>query len=125
MKNKISIKLNELLNKHFGKILLSVLGSIIISIFLIFQIGTISEKEIKVSDKELKVKYGEKGGSFYLVFTENGDVYKNIDNMLFLKFSSSNLQAKLKKEETYICKINGFRIPIFSIYKNILECKIK
>ena len=60
--------------------------------------------------------------SKYLVFTDN-EVFENTDSWLYLKFSSSDLYAKLKEGGTYRVKVAGWRIPFISWYKNIIEIK--
>ena len=60
--------------------------------------------------------------SKYLVFTNN-EVLENTDSWLYLKFSSSDLYAKLKEGQTYKIKVAGWRIPFLSWYRNIIEIK--
>jgi len=60
--------------------------------------------------------------SKYLVFTDS-DVFENTDSWLYLKFSSSDLYAKLEEGKTYRVKVAGWRIPFLSWYKNIIEIK--
>ena len=75
------------------------------------------------------------GSSKYLVFTEDtktGEerVFENVDSIaeLFfdsMKFSSSNLQTKLKKAEKNNTPVSldtyGWRVPILSMYENIIQ----
>lgn len=61
----------------------------------------------------------------YIVNTDNG-TYKNVDNYLFMKFSSSDLAGEIKKligKEVKIKKV-GWRIPLFSYYENILSVEL-
>lgn len=61
-------------------------------------------------------------GSFYLVFTSEGE-YKNVDDMLRGKFRSSSVQNIVMQnmDNTVCLKINGRRIGWLSMYPNILE----
>lgn len=77
---------------------------------------------ITVTDKETK-KDGDT--SRYIVFSEtsNGEVkvFENTDAIFVGKFNSSDMQGRLKVGETYEVKTIGFRIPILSMYENIVE----
>lgn len=59
----------------------------------------------------------------YLVFTDK-DVFKNVDSIWHLKFDSSDFHSKMSKGQICVFDTVGFRIPIFSEYKNIVrgEC---
>ena len=61
----------------------------------------------------------------YLIFAEDQEgktlIFKNADAMFAGKYDSSDLQAKLKKGNTYEFETIGFRIPFLSEYKNVLE----
>lgn len=75
---------------------------------------TINEKQIKAS--------GSKGDQRYLLFTDKG-VFSNEDSLFALKYRSSDLWATLKVGGTYRCRTEGWRIPFFSSYANVLECE--
>jgi len=78
-------------------------------------IGTVTDKE----------RINTEDGSYYLIFTE--DIYgcmhvlKNEDNILRMKVDSSNIYGSLKIGETYNFTVIGYRIPLFSMYENILS----
>jgi len=57
----------------------------------------------------------------YLVFTNKG-VFKDVDDYRFLKFNSSDVYAKINGHlnTPMRIKVTGFRIPLFSMYKNII-----
>lgn len=80
---------------------------------------TVDHVTVTVTDKERVVKRDD---SYYLVFTET-EVFKNEDAFLFFKFNSSDVQGKLRVGETYDVKVNGFRVPFMSAYRNILKVK--
>lgn len=58
--------------------------------------------------------------SYYLIFTDK-EVFKDTDTIWFLKFNSSDIYGKLKAGKTYKCKVNNWRVPLFSWYRNILS----
>lgn len=63
----------------------------------------------------------------YFCTTDTGEeiVFENEDNLLFGKFNSSDILAKIRKYEQskkpFKIKTAGFRIGFFSMYQNILE----
>src|SRR3989344_2718321 len=70
----------------------------------------------------------------YLVFTTNlatnkEYVFQNVDSTLEFKWNSSDLQAKLKEAQQHdkTCEIRayGFRMLLFSSYKNIVDVTCK
>lgn len=65
--------------------------------------------------------------SKYLVFTEgeNGkiEVFENTDTVLYFKFNSSDIQARLRPGKKIEAKVNGLRIPFLSMYRNIIAVK--
>lgn len=78
--------------------------------------------EITITDKEVK-KDGD--SSKYLIFTEledgTGRVFENTDAWFKGKFDSSSMYGELEIGKTYKIKTIGYRIPILSIYENIVE----
>ena len=102
---------------------------ILIGVFLFNIVGayrtdtytvTISEKTVK--NYNVKYSNGSNGiDSKYLVFTTDGEVYEITDTILRWRFNSSNLYGKLQVGKTYKITVNGFRIPLFSEYRNILK----
>lgn len=92
-----------------------------ILIFIDFEIATANKQTytVTVTDKAVK-----DNGELYLVFAEddnkNDMVFKNEDKWILGKFDSSDLQAKLKLNHKYTMQTVGFRVPIFSMYQNIL-----
>lgn len=76
-----------------------------------------------VADKETKVvSDGENVSSKYLVFTEN-ETFENTDLLFGGKFNSSDIQGKLKRGKTYTAEVYGWRVPFFSMYRNIVVIK--
>ena len=69
--------------------------------------------------------YG-KGSKWLVLGTDaNGEplVLENTDNLLRLKFNSSDIQAVIEEGETYEAEVVGYRIPILSWYENIISIK--
>lgn len=79
---------------------------------------------ITIADKEsITIRSGENISSKYIVFSEEGEVFENTDSILYLKFSSSDVQGSLKIGKEYDIKVAGWRIPFFSAYRNIISAK--
>lgn len=57
-----------------------------------------------------------------LVFTDV-TTFEVEDTWLFFRFDSHDFYGKIKKDCTYKIKAFGFRIPILSIYPNIVDIK--
>lgn len=94
-------------------------------LFLIYYIprayrGTI---EVTVIDKE-RITYQENGQtkSKYLVYTDE-EVFENTDEPFYLKFNSSDVYGMLKLNEKYELSVSGWRMKIFSTYRNIISAE--
>lgn len=60
-------------------------------------------------------------GHQYLVFTDHG-VYQDTDNLFQAKFDSSDLWNKLRVGVRYTCTYTGWRLPLLSSYRNLIDC---
>jgi hypothetical protein len=67
--------------------------------------------------KSERVNSGESGK--YLVFGKE-EVYQNTDSFPLLKFRSSDFYRDIEVGKTYHFKVVGWRIPLFSSYRNIV-----
>ncbi len=86
--------------------------------------GSEATLTITIADKErITVRCGEVISNKYIVFSEKGEVFENTDSILYLKFSSSDVQGHLKIGKEYEVKVAGWRIPFFSTYRNIISAK--
>ena len=61
--------------------------------------------------------------SYFFVYTDI-EQFKNTDTLLFLKFNSADVQSFIMQNKTkpITCKVNGFRVPFMSMYRNIISC---
>jgi hypothetical protein len=71
---------------------------------------TVEEKTVVISNSKSK----------YLIFTTD-EVLQNKDSIMRWKFNSSDIQRELKEGSTYKADIYGWRVPFFSMYKNIVS----
>jgi hypothetical protein len=106
-------------------------GAVVLGAPAYFFYGSGERVRVTVTDKERVVTgRGENQSSKYLVFTNrhsaNGstsvEVFENTDALLRVKFNSSTVQGSLNRNSTYDCSVYGFRIPILSMYRNIVSC---
>lgn len=72
----------------------------------------------------ITVESKERGGDEKpaLVFTEN-ETFEIGDSLLDGHFSSSDTYGRIKEGKTYECAYRGVRLPLFSMYKNLTDCK--
>lgn len=70
-----------------------------------------------ITDKERVMTQED---SYYLIFTDN-EVFRNSDNLLVLKFNSSDIQGAAKIGSTCQMSVYGFRVPFLSMYRNITD----
>ncbi len=64
-----------------------------------------------------RITNGESGK--YLVFGER-EVYQNTDVILVWKLNSSDFYRDIEVGKTYRFRVIGWRIPLFSLYRNII-----
>lgn len=98
----------------------SLLSVVLIGAFIASHFLSVTHTTFTVNKME---RVQDANGSKYLIYTKEGEVFENTDNLLFGKFNSSDLYNKLNEGQTYTCKVNGFRIPLMSSYRNILSCE--
>ena len=91
---------------------------IIILLFFMAYYSSAEDIIIKVVNKERITT--QEGNGKYLIFTEN-EVFENTDDLFLLKFNSSDLYNQLKVNKNYKVKVIGWRIPFFSMYRNIIK----
>lgn len=104
----------------------NILGGVVITgglalILATFNLPHFSRETITATVKEKEVKrYG--GKDKYLIFTDK-EVFEDTDSWAELKFNSSNLYGKLERGKTYDLSVYGWRIPLWSKYRNIVRAK--
>jgi len=75
---------------------------------------------IRITGKE-SVSTGSDNKHEYRVYTDKG-TYVVSDSLIYLRFNSADEYGKLIVGHTYDCKSYGFRIPLTSSFKNLLDC---
>jgi hypothetical protein len=108
--------------------LLTIIGWIVVAIVIVlppflYVYATQQDRKITVKKTERIVSPDGKS-SKYLIYAEDG-VYENTDNILRMKFNSSDIYGQLQNGKTYMCDTYGWRVPLLSIYPNIVKCEEK
>lgn len=76
----------------------------------------VKEKQVSTeSNKETKLVV-----STYLIFTDAG-VFRNDDSFWHFKYNSSDVYGLLDNGKRYNLKVYGWRIPILTMYPNIVK----
>ena len=75
--------------------------------------------KVKNSERITTMSEGVSSG-YYLIFTDKG-VFKNGDSFIVFKFNSSDIQNKIEAGNCYKINTRFWRIPFFSMYKNIMR----
>jgi hypothetical protein len=88
--------------------------------------STVEDVTFTVTKSErVTYKHGDDYDSKYLIWTTKADgtdeVFEDTDTMWFGKFNSSDLYGKLKPCHTFNAQVNGWRMPMWSTYRNILK----
>lgn len=90
-------------------------------VFALFYYQTEETVTITVISKERIVeKSGDSVTSKYIVQTEF-ESFENTDDLIYLKFNSTDYDRWLKEDSTYTVKVVGWRLPYLSMYRNIVD----
>jgi hypothetical protein len=79
-----------------------------------------------IKDKQISTESNKNTGevkSTYLIYTDHG-VFRNDDAFWFMKFNSSDFYGNLDVGKFYQLKVYGWRIPILTMYPNIVRMKL-
>ena len=95
------------------------LALIIIAIPVLLSNAIISWTTVRTEN--ITVVRTERTKEVALVWTKDDGVMRVVDDWFQGKFSSSDTYGELSPNGTYNVKMNGWRIPVFSQYPNILE----
>lgn len=82
-------------------------------------------ENVLIKDKQISTESDRREGkvvSTYLIYTDRG-VLRNDDAGWFMKYNSSDVYGNLDVGTHYNIKIYGWRIPIFSMYPNIVRAE--
>lgn len=100
-------------------IVVLVIAAVVMMCSFVYQSATREDRVITVEEKMERCKDGD---CKYLIYTTSG-VFQNTDSLLNMKFDSSDVYGALKVGKTYDVETTGLRIPVLSMYPNIVEFK--
>ena len=100
-------------------IIFMIIATVIFCIFWFPSYYTPKYYTVQVTDKDVK------NGALYLVFTKVQEsdetrVFCIKDSLFKWRFNSSDYYADVEVGKTYDIEVIGFRIPILSMYENIM-----
>jgi hypothetical protein len=73
--------------------------------------GTVTDRYVKrIGDSDV----------FYIVL-DDSNVYKNRDSLIWWKFNSADVQARIKMGQRYRFTVSGYRVPFLSMFQNIID----
>lgn len=93
----------------------------------IIKLTSQEDEVIKIRKLErISTGHGESLTHKYIVSAEKPEtgefeVFENTDVVWFFKFNSADIQNTFEVGKTYRVKVYGFRIPFFSMYRNIVK----
>ena len=104
------------------KLLAAIVVLVILSLFdiafdCIKVYGAKDTVTITVTDKTVK-RYGN--GDEDLIYTD-GETFELTDELLAARFDSSDDYGRIQVDKTYKATVCGWRVPLFSWYRNIIE----
>lgn len=77
---------------------------------------------VTIWDKEREGRSDGSGGTTYTYMVHTDlESFTNSDSVLAFKFDSSDVQRQLREGQEYRLLVTGFRIPVLSMYRNILD----
>jgi hypothetical protein len=100
----------------FGLVFVVLIGASVIIHFATMDTVT----GVTVTGKErITTGSGQSMESKYLIFTDR-ETFENVDSVLGWKFNSSDVYGRIAAGQVCTFDVAGFRIPILSMYRNIL-----
>ena len=106
----------------FGLIMVLFLGISTFSIWSHFATLTTVSGLIVQGKERVVTGSGDQQSSKYLIFTD-AETFENVDSWLALKFNSSDVYGSIVEGSTCEFTVTGWRIPLLSWYRNILDAK--
>lgn len=64
---------------------------------------------------------GDSVHSYYLVWTQEGEVFSVTDSWSFMRFDSSDRYGKLKEGHRFRAQVAGWRVGFLSWYRNAID----
>jgi hypothetical protein len=118
-------------SSKFANIALISMGAIFVFGLLFgnvfFHFSTKDTVSFVVEHRERVVSRGSDGNSTsrYMIWAQlpngNTEVFENTDSFLSFKFNSADLYGRMQPGRNCDATVNGFRLPLMSLNRNILD----
>lgn len=89
---------------------------VVVILFFVFHLSTVA-----VNDTVQRVDRTGFLKNERWVVTCSNEVFEDTDDVFFLKFDSSDVVRQLKPGHAYRFYVHGMRVPLFSMYRNIIR----
>lgn len=117
LKNRSTSKHLDLMKVFIGVVFVFVVIGMSVGIYS--QTVTTTYAECVVTGKDRTTS--SEGGSTMRVYTENCGTFSAGDSLLDFKFNSADIYGSLKEGETYTFETRGIRVPLLSMFPNIIS----
>lgn len=87
---------------------------------LAYTFGTGFTQQITIKDKYIAQ---HDGFSRYMIVNNSDNPYRVAKNLWYMKFDNAETWNQLEKNKTYEIKGYGLRVPMLSLYPNIIRIK--
>lgn len=98
-------------------VVITVIAAVLIAVSSGVFMGTTTAANCVVSEKSVNAT-GE--GSEYRIYTENCGTFVVTDSIVDRRFDSADVYGKIKAGKTYNLTLRGPRIPVVSMFPNII-----
>lgn len=115
------------MNTNMGSVVVLGVGALglLLAVSAGVHFGTLDTvRDVKILDKERVTASSNDGTvtSKYIIFAE-GETFENTDTIWAFKYNSSDIYGKIAKGAACTFEVTGFRVPFFSMYRNILSAR--
>lgn len=117
-------------NKGFAVVAILVLVALLLLGNIVAAYGTVAHMTVTMNRIPERTCVTSGGGNnttittscWWFVYTDK-EVFKDTDSLFFFKFNSADIANGLQPGKTYCVKVNMFRVPFMSWFRNVLSFK--
>lgn len=103
-----------------SKMFILAVVALVISLAVGTCVTSINEQvTIEVTSKDRSTSVGR---SIYQVYTK-GETFRIGDSVYYMVWNSADRYSKLKVGKKYRCKASGIRVPMMSMFRNLIHCQ--
>lgn len=86
-----------------------------------FAVTIRGSERIETITVESSDRAGTSRSSDARLYLEDGRIYRVRDSISYLHFRSADVWAQVRQPGTYEVRVIGWRVPIFSMFPNVIE----